>query len=692
MQIHELNDFTNDINTGAFLAVDDGTDTGKVTANSLLKPLNDRIDNIITNPAPTEEEIIDARLGANDVVYPSLGDAIRGQFEEAEENLTEATGFSSMQTIYNDSTPTGNAISSTNRLFLNGTVDGKPQKVNLRTMSTGSIKIEVWEVNNAETALSLIKTVSINGVSSGWVSADLSDLASGKYMVSVVASTNTVLCIIDVNAPFNAYRTTDLTSTSLLISALQSFSGLNVTGYVDYVNQGIIETVENLESAFSQITNSTVIDTEYNTGAATGAAISTTNRWFLNGFAYGLIKSVSVRCRLTGGSIKIEGWELSNGTLTRVFLKDVQSYAAYDMNVFNIGYRAKNPIMVSVVGDTNLISQITDTTKDFNAYRTTDLESTSLSFSGLQTFTGLNVTGFITYETISFDSVGNCLTVSGDGSAEYINIADAVAAAVDGDTILVYPGTYTEPVEAWGKTIDIIGVDKNTCIILNTTGNYSTPAVEMDSGRIANFTIISDASDPTTDASDTSNYMLDYSIHADNAHAQGRTLIIEGCIIRNNHRAALGIGGYKDNTVIVRDCDIWSGKPPADIANPLYNKRGVLYFHNRQPSAYFSNVTGQLMRFINNTMYCEDIIAVYVGDTTVNVDMEGNDWINEMSVEFINNMICAKDANGNYKISSDGIATPPSFTNDSIIGGTGFTTNLKLSSISYGNNVSMLNA
>ena len=186
--------------------------------------------------------------------------------------------------------------------------------------------------------------------------------------------------------------------------------------------------------------------------------------------------------------------------------------------------------------------------------------------------------------------------------------------------------------------------------------------------------------------------MKDYSIHVDNVHAEGRTLIIEDCIIRNNHRAALGMGCYKNNTVIVRNCDIWADKPPADIANPLWNKRGVLYFHNRQPSASFPNETGQKMRFINNTMYCEDIIAVYIGDTCQGVDMDGNGWINEMEVEFINNMICAKYANGTYKTSSDGIASPTAFSNDSVISGTGFTQYLKLSTISYGNNITYFNS
>lgn len=434
--------------------------------------------------------------------------------------------------------------------------------------------------------------------------------------------------------------------------------------------------------------------TEYNDDTPAGTAINTTQRWFLNGFAYGRIDSISIRFRLAGGAT-IEIWEKNDDTLTRIHTESVSCSSNYTWKTFTIsGVESDYPMMVSLVADTaSSIYQLTNTNKGFNAKYVSPSSASPLSYSALNTFAGLNVTAYVTYTYYTKLRHRGCLTVSKtSGFGDYTNIADAVTNANDGDTILVYPGTYTEPIEAWGKTIDIIGIDKNTCIITNDTGNYSTPAVEIDSGRIANFTIISTGANPTCDASDVNNYMRDYSIHVDNTHATGKTLIIENCIIKNNHRTALGMGCYADNTVIVRNCDIWADVPPSDIQNPLWNKRGVLYFHNRQPSAYFSNITGQKMRFINNTMYCEDIIAIYIGDTCNGIDMEAQGWVNEMEVEFINNMICAKYADGDYKTSSNGIATPTAFTNDSIISGTGFTQHLKLSAISYGNNVAYLNA
>ena len=82
MQIHELNNFSGSIGANSYVAVDNGSDTGKVAISDIVGPINERIDNIITSPAPTEQEIIDARRGADGYNYPSLGDAIREQFDD----------------------------------------------------------------------------------------------------------------------------------------------------------------------------------------------------------------------------------------------------------------------------------------------------------------------------------------------------------------------------------------------------------------------------------------------------------------------------------------------------------------------------------------------------------------------------------------------------------------------------------
>lgn len=92
MQIHELNNFTGTLGSGSYLAIDDGTDTGKISKTQLFAATEARIDNIIAGPAPSAEEIVDARLGDDGVTYPSLGDAIRDQFADVKSDFKYIIG------------------------------------------------------------------------------------------------------------------------------------------------------------------------------------------------------------------------------------------------------------------------------------------------------------------------------------------------------------------------------------------------------------------------------------------------------------------------------------------------------------------------------------------------------------------------------------------------------------------------
>lgn len=101
MQIHELNNYNGTLDSSAYLAVDNGSDTGKVSTTELLAEanaavsqldtfLNGRIDNIIAGgEAPSASEIVDARYGADGVTYPSLGAAIRDQVTALKSDLSQ---------------------------------------------------------------------------------------------------------------------------------------------------------------------------------------------------------------------------------------------------------------------------------------------------------------------------------------------------------------------------------------------------------------------------------------------------------------------------------------------------------------------------------------------------------------------------------------------------------------------------
>lgn len=101
MQIHELNNYNGNLDSSAYLAVDNGSDTGKISTTELLADtnaavsqldtvLNGRIDNIVAGgEAPSTSEIVDARYGADGVTYPSLGAAIRDQVTDLKSDLDD---------------------------------------------------------------------------------------------------------------------------------------------------------------------------------------------------------------------------------------------------------------------------------------------------------------------------------------------------------------------------------------------------------------------------------------------------------------------------------------------------------------------------------------------------------------------------------------------------------------------------
>lgn len=93
MQIHELNTFSGTLGANDYFATDNGTDTSKISAENLYAPLNARINNIIAGPAPSAQEVIDARLGVDGETYPSLGDAIRGQVGDLKSALSVFNGL-----------------------------------------------------------------------------------------------------------------------------------------------------------------------------------------------------------------------------------------------------------------------------------------------------------------------------------------------------------------------------------------------------------------------------------------------------------------------------------------------------------------------------------------------------------------------------------------------------------------------
>jgi hypothetical protein len=157
-----------------------------------------------------------------------------------------------------------------------------------------------------------------------------------------------------------------------------------------------------------------------------------------------------------------------------------------------------------------------------------------------------DVTGSITFGNVSGSSVGfyttsaniyalrNSGIVGGvwllaadDLRLWFPTIATAITAASAGDTILLYPGTYSGAVTL-SKAITLAGLDPLTTIITDSTNSAPTIDVTADGARLQNLTITHTGAGTTAGV-----------LATDNA-----SLVVENCIITKSSGAASTSYGF----------------------------------------------------------------------------------------------------------------------------------------------------
>ena len=291
-------------------------------------------------------------------------------------------------------------------------------------------------------------------------------------------------------------------------------------------------------------------------------------------------------------------------------------------------------------------------------YKNSDMESNELSYSDLIEYPSDGLLGRITVcsEICKSEVKPKHLLIVGS-NMEYETIQAAVDAAADGDTILVCPGEYREQVNALSKEIHIVGMDKNSCILIDSSANYYTPPLWMNIGSIENMTVIEDAADPDPNTPEGYLYWA-YCIHVDGSTtAIGKQMRISNCILKNANRACLGMGTFANYSIVVENCDIYSGKHADNQPD-----RGAIYCHNSMDVA-----ENQRVRFYNNRIECGGALTLCL----INTFQESGDF----TAEFINNM-CWSAENGK--------------TDESVQ--LYLDSSMKLAESSYGNNIACLNA
>lgn len=265
------------------------------------------------------------------------------------------------------------------------------------------------------------------------------------------------------------------------------------------------------------------------------------------------------------------------------------------------------------------------------------------------------------------------IVVDAKGNGDYTTISDAVNGTNDGDTILVYPGTYEESVHAFGKKRHIVGICKDTCILTNGTGNYATPPLKMNIGSIENMTIIADNYSPTIPNPSENQNNAAYGIHIEYANTDPYTIRISNCKIVSKWSAGIGLGLRYNQSVIIDNCELISEcvRSWSDLSN-TWVQMGGLFFHNDADSN-FSGI-GKLR--------VKDTILQGKRAALVMESIENK--VGEVDAEFIGNTLVSED----YRVGNGVIYRWPGTTTPE---GKLCGSKIALAITSHGNNFTELN-
>lgn len=221
----------------------------------------------------------------------------------------------------------------------------------------------------------------------------------------------------------------------------------------------------------------------------------------------------------------------------------------------------------------------------------------------------------------------------GKNGEEFATIQDAVDNAIDTPKnpviIVVMSGIYMESIKlCGGRYISIVGINKETCILQNDTGDYFTPPLEIaGKSSIYNMTIIA------THDNGINNAYQSYAVHHD-FEGEGIS-VIDNCKLVSYQNSAIGIGLHNNQTLIINNCELYSSTSAGMFAhnrqkNDAINQKlivkntkveslsgAVIIMHdsNHRLGGGFRDARDTKFSFYNNTFISGDLgtIGVTIG-------------------------------------------------------------------------------
>lgn len=231
---------------------------------------------------------------------------------------------------------------------------------------------------------------------------------------------------------------------------------------------------------------------------------------------------------------------------------------------------------------------------------------------------------------------GAIYEVNPDGTGDFVSIQEGVDSVASGDTLLIYPGVYEENVIIENKTVNLVGVGPEYCILTANVDNYHHIPLTAAAGRIYGLTICGTskkeddgrAADAilagmSYDIYDSEsiyawqNMYSGYAIHIDDRYASGKALYIENCRIISEGNYCIGIGCWGGMETIVENCQLISG-----------GRSGCIFLHNNAIDEGRSQIS------VRNSQ-----LTTYKGPYIIAVHSEGT--INPVDLTFQNVKVSA---------------------------------------------------
>jgi len=165
--------------------------------------------------------------------------------------------------------------------------------------------------------------------------------------------------------------------------------------------------------------------------------------------------------------------------------------------------------------------------------------------------------------------------IAQDGSGDFLTIQEGVDAAQDGDTLFIQEGVYNEEIIIKNKEVNLVGIDKNLCIIQYDAVSYRHVPLTIAAGKVENLTLHGTnsgaaAENPTaeeiaqinaelvTDTWERQKNYKGYAVHIDQNFLYERQLSFKNCRIVSDNSHCVGIGTRGSSAITFEACDLIS--------------------------------------------------------------------------------------------------------------------------------------